>query len=246
MFSVQVAFLVALPGEIELRMPRLRNCAAAFTTPPPSNFASLFLNLQQSTIIMSLALRTSLRSLSSTHVRPAAVHKLPAFGFTQIRRFGLAFYRTGSGPIDPEPKDDPNLFDVLLSDVNYHIIHGDVSKKLGYEYLARVPKKAEFLKPSSQVSGILYGIHHRPFFPLITTLGDRSHFLHFLFDSGSPFTYLSYDVSSNHSKHSTFNNSSPFLGLRCFLRQQSSSGRHQCHIEWTCGFGTPGTCDISL
>jgi hypothetical protein len=197
-------------------------------------------------MILSLALRTSFRSLSSTHIRPAAVHKSLAFGSTQIRRLGLPTYRAGRGPIDPDPTDDPKLFDISLPGLNYHIIHGDISKELGYQYLSRVPKYEEFLKPSSEIRGILYGIHHRPFFPLITTRGDRSHYLHFLFDCGSPYTYLSYEVSRNHNKHPAFNDSSPFLGLRCFLRHRSSSETIQCQIEWTRGFDTLGTCDISL
>jgi hypothetical protein len=38
-------------------------------------------------------------------------------------------------------------------------------------------------------------IYILPFFALATTYEQFSYHLHFLFDTGSPFTYLSYDVS---------------------------------------------------
>jgi hypothetical protein len=172
--------------------------------------------------------------LSSTHIRPAAVRKSLAFGSTQICRLGLPIYRVGSGPIDPDPSEDPELFDVLLPGLNYHIIHGDISKKLGCEYLSRVPKHVEFLKPSAEISGIL---------PLITTLKDRSHYLHFLFDYGSPYMYLSYEVSRNHNKNSTFNDSLPFLGLHCFLAEPTVLG---CHVGKDDGVRLRRTCFVDL
>ncbi|KAI9782616.1 MAG: hypothetical protein M1839_004862 [Geoglossum umbratile] len=140
-------------------------------------------------------LRASRASLSSMHVRPATIHKSPVFGPTRLRRFHLPVWEPGSGPIDPEPVDDTKNFDVLVPDVNSLKLHGGISKMLGFEYLSRVPEPPEPQKPLSEIIGFLYG-RHRPFFSLATTLQDRGHprYVHFLFDSSSPFTYLSYEA----------------------------------------------------
>jgi hypothetical protein len=138
------------------------------------------------------ALRTlpfSFRSLSSVNNGRVAIHRSPVFWSTQIRRF------RSSRPyslLDVEPSDDPNLFDILLTDVNHRVLHRAVSEKLGSTYLSRAAKT---LKPMPEISGILFGTHHRPFFGLATTHGELTYNLHFLFDTGSSFTYLSHDVS---------------------------------------------------
>ncbi|KAI9862777.1 MAG: hypothetical protein M1813_004273 [Trichoglossum hirsutum] len=131
--------------------------------------------------------------LSRTHIRLA---RSSGFSPTHLRRFHSPFYRQGSGPIDPEATDDPDNFDVLVSDVNYLKLREEISKRLGIGYLSRVPKLPELQKPSSEIKGILYGVHHRPFFALATSLESqgRSRYVHFLFDSGSPFTYFSYEA----------------------------------------------------
>jgi hypothetical protein len=136
--------------------------------------------------------------LSRTHIRLA---RSSGFSPTHLRRFHSPFYRQGSGPIDPEATDDPDNFDVLVSDVNYLKLREEISKRLGIGYLSRVPKLPELQKPSSEIKGILYGVHHRPLFALATSLESqgRSRYVHFLFDSGSPFTYFSYEVSGNHT-----------------------------------------------
>jgi hypothetical protein len=134
------------------------------------------------------ALPSSFRSLSSVNGR-LAIHRSPVFGSTQIRRFASARL---SGLLDAEPSDNPDLFDVLLPDVNHNVLHGAVSERLGNNYLSPA---AKVQKPAPEINGILFGTHHRPFFGLTATYGQSSHHLHFLFDAGSRFTYLSYDVN---------------------------------------------------
>ena len=133
------------------------------------------------------ALRTlpfSFRSLCSVNNGRVAIHRSPVLGSTQIRRFGSN--QTRYSPLDATPSE---LFDVLLTDVDHRILHGGVSEKLGCTYLSRATK---ILKPMPE---ILFGQHHRPFFAIGTTYEKISCNLHFLFDTDSPFTYLSYDVN---------------------------------------------------
>jgi hypothetical protein len=111
-----------------------------------------------------------------------------------LRSRALSSAQYPTGPIDPDPADDWNAFDVLISDIDYPKLNGEVSKLVGHHYLSRVP---EILKPKREVHGIMYGIHRRLLFTLVTTYGHRSYYVHWLFDTGSPYTYLSYDVSWN-------------------------------------------------
>ena len=138
------------------------------------------------------ALRTfpfSFRSLSSVNNGRVAIHRSPVLGFTQIRRFDS--YQPRYSPLHAEPSDDPDLFDILLTDVDYRVLRGGVSEELGCIYLSHASKT---LKPTPEINGILFGLHHRPFFTIPTTYGENSYNLHFLFDTGSSFAYLSYDV----------------------------------------------------
>jgi hypothetical protein len=132
----------------------------------------------------------SFRPLSSVNNGHEAIHRSPLFASSQIRRFGST--QIHYSPLDAKPSDNPELFDVLLADVDYRVLHRGVSEKLSCSYLSRATK---ILKPMPEVDGILFGVHHRPFFALVTTYKKPSYNLHFLFDTCSPFTYLSYDVS---------------------------------------------------
>jgi hypothetical protein len=130
------------------------------------------------------------RSLRSVNNGRVAIHRSPVFGSTQIRRFSS--HQTLHSPLDAEPSDNPNFFDVLLIDIDHHVLHRGVSEKLDCSYLSRATKT---LKPIPEIKGVLFGSHCRPFFSLITTYEQTSCNLHFLFDTSSPFTYFSYDVS---------------------------------------------------
>ena len=119
------------------------------------------------------ALRTPFLSLSYMQARQAAVCRLSRFHFTQVRRFTLPTRPCFSCPIEPDPSDDPNLFDILISDVDSQTLSDDISKALGHKYLESIP--SEYVKPRPEICGILFGRHHRPFFCLVITFNGRSH-----------------------------------------------------------------------
>jgi len=97
------------------------------------------------------------------------------------------------GPIDVTPTDMPELFDILLSDIDEKVLHDEISTALGSAYLLETP---HLTSPHATVDGILFGEHNRVLFPLVVKLPSKScsYVIHFLYDSGSPFTYLSHEV----------------------------------------------------
>ena len=144
---------------------------------------------------MMIGLRTlrtlpfSSRSLSSVNNGRVAIHRSPVFGSTQTRCFGCTrHYRV----LDVEPSHDPEHINALFTNVDHCVLHGELSLKLGCSYLSRIAKT---LKPMPEINGILFGVHSRPLFALATTYNRLSYHLYFLFDTSSPFTYLSYNVS---------------------------------------------------
>jgi hypothetical protein len=132
----------------------------------------------------------SFRPLTSVNNGRLVIHRSPLFRSSQIRHFDSTLRRYS--PLDAKPSDNPELYDFLFTDVDHRVLHRGVSEKLGSTYLSRATKT---LKPMPEVNGILFGPHHRPFFSLATTYEQKSYNLHFLFDTGSSFTYFSYDVS---------------------------------------------------
>jgi hypothetical protein len=107
------------------------------------------------------------------------------------------------GPIDVAPANMPELFDILLSDVDDNLLHNDISTALGSAYLSETP---HLTSPRTTVDGILFGEHRRVLFPLVVKLLHKppSYVVHFLYDSGSPFTFLSKEVCGV-PKHFTCN-----------------------------------------
>jgi hypothetical protein len=97
------------------------------------------------------------------------------------------------GPIDVTPTDMPNLYDILLSDIDETVLHNEISTALGSAYLSETP---HLTSPLATVNGIIFGIHDRVLFPLVVRLPHKSHsyVMHFLYDSGSPHTFLSQEV----------------------------------------------------
>ena len=107
------------------------------------------------------------------------------------------------GPIDVAPADMPELFDILLSDVDDNLLHNEISTALGSAYLSETP---HLTSPHTTVDGILFGGHSRVLFPLVVKLFRKSpsYVVHFLYHSGSPFTFLSQEVCGV-PKHFTCN-----------------------------------------
>ncbi|OCK73432.1 hypothetical protein K432DRAFT_430593 [Lepidopterella palustris CBS 459.81] len=97
------------------------------------------------------------------------------------------------GPIDVTPADMPELFDILLSDIDEKVLHNEVSTELGSAYLSETPC---LTSPHNTVNGIVFGEHSRALFPLVVRFPrkSRSYVIHFVYNSGSPFTYLSHEA----------------------------------------------------
>ncbi|XTI90230.1 hypothetical protein V2W45_1332420 [Cenococcum geophilum] len=97
------------------------------------------------------------------------------------------------GPIDVAPTDMPDLYDILLSDIDEKVLHNEISTALGSAYLSETP---HLISPVATVDGIMFGIHDRVLFPLVVRFPRKSHsyVMHFLYDSGSPHTFLSQEA----------------------------------------------------
>ena len=108
-----------------------------------------------------------------------------------------------AGPIDVAPADMPELFDILLSDVDDKILHNEISTAIGLAYLSETP---HLTSPHATLDGIIFGRNNRVLFPLVVRLPrtSRSYVMHFLYDSGSPFTFISHEVCGV-PKHFTCN-----------------------------------------
>ena len=108
------------------------------------------------------------------------------------------------GPIDVAPADMPELFDILLSDIDDKVLYNEISTALGSAYLSGTPN---LTSPHTTVDGILFGGHSRVLFPLVVKTSRKSspsYVVHFLYNSGSPFTFLSQEVCGV-PKHFTCN-----------------------------------------
>ena len=108
------------------------------------------------------------------------------------------------GPLDVTPADMPKLFDILLNDVDEKVLHNEISTALGLAYLLETP---HLTSPHMTVDGIMFGEYCRVLFPLVVRLPgkSRSYIIHFLYDSGSPFTFLSQEVCRVPTKYFTYN-----------------------------------------
>jgi hypothetical protein len=83
------------------------------------------------------------------------------------------------GPIDVTPDNMPELFDIVLSDVDEDLLRNDISKALGSDYLSETP---HLTTPRSTVEGIMFGKHNRILFPLVLRFPNKpsSIVVHFL------------------------------------------------------------------
>jgi len=97
------------------------------------------------------------------------------------------------GPIDVAPTDMPDLYDILLSDIDEKVLYNEISTALGSAYLSETP---HLTSPLATVDGIVFGRHNRVLFPLVVRFPRKSHsyVMHFLYDSRSPHTFLSQEV----------------------------------------------------
>lgn len=72
------------------------------------------------------------------------------------------------------------------------ILQNEISTALGSAYLSEKP---HLTRPHTTVDGIMFGIHNRIIFPLVTNIHkSRLYVIYFLYNSGSPFTLLLQEV----------------------------------------------------
>jgi len=89
---------------------------------------------------------------------------------------------------------DPNDYDVLITDVNDHTLHNEISDLVGIPYLKEATKE-EADKVADSLRGFLYGRKYRMILPCVVKIEDKAHWVFFIVDSGAPLTYLSTQVS---------------------------------------------------
>ena len=92
------------------------------------------------------------------------------------------------GPVDP--KD----YDVLITDIDDHTLHNEISKRVGIPYLKEATKEEADIVADS-VRGFLYGQKYRQILPCVLKVDDKAHWVFFIVDGGSPLTYISTQVS---------------------------------------------------
>jgi hypothetical protein len=99
------------------------------------------------------------------------------------------------GPIDAAPQElvAPDIVDMLLLDVTPES-YVDIGIQLGVVRWSVLPPTAAAEPPSFPVEGILWGRNKRVMVPLVARVGKRQPIiLHFLLDTGSPFTFICAD-----------------------------------------------------
>ena len=89
----------------------------------------------------------------------------------------------------------PTNFDVLLTDVHSDELHHEISKLLDTPYLEDAEDSG-----SKEATGIVWGPHNRIFVATVVKMSDKFKHVHFLVDTGSPFTYVCNEVLQSFNK----------------------------------------------
>jgi hypothetical protein len=89
----------------------------------------------------------------------------------------------------------PTDFDVLLTDVHSNELHHEISHMLNTTYLEDAGDNS-----SDEALGIVWGPHNRIFVATVVKMGDKLKHVHFLVDTGSPFTYVCDEVLQSFNK----------------------------------------------
>ena len=94
------------------------------------------------------------------------------------------------GPVDP--KD----YDVLITDVDDHTLHNEISDLVGIPYLKEATKE-EADKVADSLRGFVYGNKYRMILPCVLRIEDKAHWVFFIVNGGAPLTYISTQVSDH-------------------------------------------------
>jgi hypothetical protein len=94
--------------------------------------------------------------------------------------------------VDPVDRPGPYEYDVNLSDVTHAKLQSTIAERLGIPYLSEAADAKEVIQVGT---GYLYGVHKRTIVPFVVTYGKEARWVFFVVDSGSPWTYLSAQVS---------------------------------------------------
>lgn len=92
---------------------------------------------------------------------------------------------------------NPKDYDVLLIDVDYNVLQGEISTLCGIPYLQEATK-SDAGKKVEEATAIVFGPMHRVIFPAVVHNADKdkAHWVYFIIDTGSPLTYLSSQVNT--------------------------------------------------
>jgi len=91
---------------------------------------------------------------------------------------------------------DPNDYDVLITDIDHHTLHKEISDIVGIPYLKEATKE-EADKVADSLPGFVYGRKYRMILPCVLKMRDKAHWVFFIVDSGAPLTYISTQVSGH-------------------------------------------------
>ena len=84
--------------------------------------------------------------------------------------------------------------DVLISDMDSHTLHSDISKFVGIPYLKEATKD-EADKVVTSIQAFVYGRTFRNILPFILSINKKARWIFFIVDTGSPLTFISAEVS---------------------------------------------------
>jgi len=89
---------------------------------------------------------------------------------------------------------DPKDYDVLITDIDDHTLHNEISDRVGIPYLKEATKE-EADKVADSLRGFVYGRKYCMILPCVLKIEEKAHWVFFIVDGGAPLTYISTQVS---------------------------------------------------
>jgi len=90
--------------------------------------------------------------------------------------------------------DTIDIHNALITDIDEHVLKGDLSDKLGKLYLSTDEPIQEQVP---KINGLLYGTYDQPIFTIPTIHRNVLYHVHYLFNTSSPTNYMSIEVSES-------------------------------------------------